>query len=295
MLSELDPSQDPVVGPVIADTAALPSFDAAARATLRFLQQQLPVGAWMVTRVSGPDWVVLRVLGEGYPVGDRDVFRWSDSMCSRMVRGEGPRVAPSVQAVQAYAAAPIGTLVQIGGYIGIPLTGGDGTLLGTLCAIDPAPLPDRARAMQDMLELQARLLASLLDLELGALRRVAVRPAQVVPPERRDDVMLQVRDEVVRHASPAAALVLAGLRRRDEPALLSALTSGERAVRLDQDLCAVLLPEVPEVLAQRRATGVLEQLHQRGVSARVGVAGVDPRTGDLHEAVERARRDLPAA
>ena len=182
MLTALDPSLDPVALPAIADTAALPTFDAAALATLTFLQDELPVGAWMVTRVSGEDWVVLRALSPSYPIADGDVFRWSDSFCSRMVRGEGPRVAVCSDEVPAYLAAPIGGVVIIGGYVGIPLTASDGRLLGTLCAIDPQPLPDRAQDLQPMMELQGRLLSSLLDLELRSVGDAWGRPRASLPP-----------------------------------------------------------------------------------------------------------------
>ena len=295
MLPVLDPSLDPDVRPVIADTAALPSFDAAARATLRFLQDLLPAGAWMVTRVSGADWVVLRVLSPGYAIGDGDVHVWSDSFCSRMVRGEGPRIAPRAQEVPAYAAAPIGQLVPIGGYVGIPLTAADGRLLGTLCAIDPEPLPEHYREQQPMLELQARLLSSLLDLELDAARQHRERPAEVLPASSLDELLATTGGRLARHASPASVLVVTGVGRLAEPAVLSVLAGGEVAVRLTDDSCAVLLTELSEGLAQRRATAVLEQLHRLGIDVCVGVAGVDPRTSDLHDAVVRARRDAALA
>ncbi len=50
-----------------------------------------------------------------------DVFAWSDSFCSRMVRGLGPRVAPVSEDVPAYRDAPIGRQVPIGAYVGVPL------------------------------------------------------------------------------------------------------------------------------------------------------------------------------
>ncbi len=293
MLTAIDPSRDPALAPHIADTAALPSFDAAALATLRFLQDQLPVGAWMVTRVSGADWVVLRVLSSAYPIDDGDVFRWSDSFCSRMVRGQGPRVAVRVDAVPAYVSAPIADLVPIGGYVGIPLTAADGRLLGTLCAIDPEPLPDSAVLLQPMLELQGRLLSSLLDLELQSSAS-ARRPAEVVPLAARDAVLAAWGPRLERHASPASVLLLDGLGALAEPALLRVLAAGETPVRVDDATCAVLL-ELPEGLAQRRATTLVEQLQRLGIGSRVGVAAVDPRTSDVEAALVRAGRDLAVA
>jgi diguanylate cyclase (GGDEF)-like protein len=54
-----------------------------------------------------------------------------------MIEGLGPCIAPDVALVPAYLEAPIGLQVQIGAYVGVPLNKADGTLFGTLCAINP--------------------------------------------------------------------------------------------------------------------------------------------------------------
>jgi diguanylate cyclase (GGDEF)-like protein len=54
-----------------------------------------------------------------------------------MVQGLGPSIAPDVGLVPTYLEAPIGNQVKIGAYVGVPLYKADGTLFGTLCAIDP--------------------------------------------------------------------------------------------------------------------------------------------------------------
>ena len=96
-------------------------FEAAARAVLGFLHARFGFDLWMVTRTEGEDWIVLHVEDHGYGVRPGTVFRWSDSFCSRMVQGLGPRVAPDAAGVPAYAEAPIGRQVRIGAYIGLPL------------------------------------------------------------------------------------------------------------------------------------------------------------------------------
>ena len=86
--------------------------------------------------------------------------------------------------------------------------------------------------------------------------------------------------------------MVGGVGQLAEPALLRVLTLGEAAVRLDAGRCAVLLPDLPVGLAHRRATAVVEQLQTLGIPVQVGVAGVDPRTGDPYDGLQRAERDL---
>lgn len=112
---------------------AYEDFESAASGVLTVLQQSLGFGLWMVTRTEGDAWIVLATADTAYGVAPGDVFRWSDSFCSRMVRGEGPRIAPDSRAVPVYAEAPIGQQVPIGAYVGMPMHLSDGSLFGTLC------------------------------------------------------------------------------------------------------------------------------------------------------------------
>jgi diguanylate cyclase (GGDEF)-like protein len=103
------------------------------------LKAFVPSRVWMVTRVHGDDWNVLLVDDAEDEIKAGMVFHWPDSYCSRMALGLGPRFAPDAQAVPEYAKAEINRLMRIGSYIGQPLLGTDGVLLGTLCAVDSAP------------------------------------------------------------------------------------------------------------------------------------------------------------
>ncbi len=144
------------------------SFDAAARAALKFLHDRLGFDLWMVTRTEGENWIVLQAEDHGYGVHDGAVFRWADSFCSQMVLGRGPCIAPSAMEVPAYATAPIGNVVDIGAYVGVPLTLEDGSLFGTLCAIDPAPQPEEIAEDLTLIEMISRMLSTILHAELNA-------------------------------------------------------------------------------------------------------------------------------
>lgn len=141
-------------------------FTSATHATIHFLREKFGFDLWMVTRTEGNDWIVLAVEDSHYGTREGAVFRWSDSFCSRMVAGLGPRIAPQSDLIQAYAEAPIADMLEIGAYVGVPITRKDGSLFGTLCAIDPAPQSEQIREGQALIELMADLLSSLLHAEL---------------------------------------------------------------------------------------------------------------------------------
>ena len=133
---------------------------------LEHLQARYPLMLWMVTRTEGEDWIILSAAGRGYGVGVGDVFRWTDTFCSRMVEQGAPRVAPSSADVPQYALAPISSEMDIGAYMGVPLTDATGELFGTVCAIDPRPQPPQLAAGEAELEILGRLLSTILSREM---------------------------------------------------------------------------------------------------------------------------------
>lgn len=100
------------------------------------------------------------------------MFNWADSFCSRMVEELRPQVAPSARDIPADLEAPIGQQVTIGSYIGVPVTREDGTLFGTLCAIDPLPKNNDICDDLPTIQLLERLFGSLLTRELKDLERL---------------------------------------------------------------------------------------------------------------------------
>jgi GGDEF domain-containing protein len=154
------------------DNIAFLDFRSAAQEVLKFLKERIGFDLWMLTRVEGDDWIVLQAEDTGYEVGTPTVLSWADSFCVHMVEGEGPEVAPSSELVPAYASAAIGKQLEIGAYIGVPLSKNDGSLFGTLCAIHPHPQPDAITTELPLVRLYARLLSSLLYAEQENNRQV---------------------------------------------------------------------------------------------------------------------------
>ncbi|WP_350647187.1 sensor domain-containing diguanylate cyclase [Pseudomonas sp. HY13-MNA-CIBAN-0226] len=143
-------------------------FEDTAREVLSFLRRRLGFDLWMVTRADGDDWTVLHCEDHGYEIQPGRVLSWSDSFCSEMVNGAGPRIAPNAALVPCYAAAPISQQLAINSYIGVPLLLSDGSLFGTLCAIDPSPQPEKIREDQELIEMVGKVLSKILQMELRA-------------------------------------------------------------------------------------------------------------------------------
>ena len=145
-------------------------FGPAAGDMLDFLHNRLGFSLWLVTRIEGDRWVVEQARDEGYGVKPGDSFRFGDTYCSKMIEGHGPHFAPEARAVPCYADAAIGKELPIAAYIGVPLRRADGSLFGTLCAIDPSPQPPTVGDELPLVELGGRILSSLLEKDAGERR-----------------------------------------------------------------------------------------------------------------------------
>lgn len=317
------PSLDAVGG-----ISPLLDFDAASRRVLAHLKSQLDLGLWMVTRTNGDDWIVLTALGERYGVSAGDVFRWTDSFCSRMVAGEGPRVAPASDDIEAYRDAPIGRQVSIGTYIGVPIMSEDGELFGTLCGIDPDRQSPDMGDILPLAELLSDLLSAILGHELAAV--AASRHAAELQERAERDGLTGVLNrsgwnEVVereaarlrRYGHGAAVVVvdLDGLKQANDAdghargdellrdlaaALVAASRGGDSVARLGGDEFALLAVETTPGTGAEIAERLRDELARRGVEASVGADDCRPG-GDLRAAwhaadlamyeEKRARRD----
>ena len=288
-------------------------FASASRQTMRFLRQRFGFQLWMVTRAEGEDWIVLHAEDHGYGVRAGQVLRWSDSFCSRMMRGLGPRIAPDCGQVAVYQTAPIAQLVKIGAYIGVPLTRADGSLFGTLCAFDPLPQPAAITQELALLELMAGVLSALLATELQAAE--AVRRAERAEAEAtRDsltglynrrgwDLLLRREEErCLRYGHPACVISIdldelkltndreghaAGdmLLMRTGEALRQVIRATDVAARLGGDEFAVLSIECDD--ASQLLARLRDKLAAGGVKASTGTAA---RRADLslQQAFEQA-------
>lgn len=290
-------------------------FTAAVRATLDFLNRELPLGTWMVTRVEGDDWIILDAVGDAYGVQAGDVLAWSDSFCSRMVRGEGPSLTAAASSVPAYAEAPIGRTLDIETYVGLPLVVEGGGLFGTLCGIDPAATDAPLTDLEPFLAHTARMLSTALsiDLERDHLQRrldlakaaSRIDPLTGLPNRRAFELMLRVEEVRARRlGAPAAVAVvdLDDLKARNDrlgheagdrylraaaQALAAAMRSTDAVFRIGGDEFAVIAAPCPAARAKSLSTRLRTALAEAEVTASVGVA-VRGAHMTMHEVVDQA-------
>lgn len=291
-----------------APLAPFRDFASAAAETLAFLQTKLGMGLWMVTRAAGDDWVVLSIAksDDAYVVEPGDVLRWSDSICSRMVDGLGPTVAPDVAAIAAYRDAPIVAALPIQAYMGLPICSENGALLGTLCAVDVRARRDLER-VEPTLEIAGRLLATVLTLELRAAeeaRRREAAEAEAMLDEltglwnrRAWDRFVAAEEERCRrygHPACVISLDIDGLKHANDTgghaagdalirgvadALRSSLRAHDVAARLGGDEFGALLIECTPEQARTVVDRMRSSLFAAGLSASIGVAKREARGG----------------
>jgi diguanylate cyclase (GGDEF)-like protein len=294
-------------------------FAAASKATMQFLRQRLGFKLWMITRTDGKDWIVLFADDHGYGVKAGQVYSWAETLCSRMVEGQGPHIAPDVASEPAYAKSPITDKIAVGAYVGVPLRRADGTLFGTLCAIDPEPQPERIRDDQDMVVLMGELLGGLLEAELSGVE--AVRKAERMDVDiTRDELtglynrrgwdMLVVREEerCRRYGHPACVVSIDlddlrfyndtqgyasgdALLIRCSKALKEVTRGSDVVARMGGDEFAMLMVECDYFDAQAMLLRVQETLAGYDVRASIGMAM--RKSGiDLEEALAMADAEM---
>lgn len=287
------------------DLQPFSDFESAAQATLEFLHQRLGFDLWMVTRTEGDDWIVLQAEDNGYGVQQSTVLSWADSFCSQMVQGNGPRVAPRAEEVDAYVSAPINQQLQISAYIGAPLTREDGSLFGTLCAVHPESQAHNLVEEQPLIELCAQLLSSVLTMELRLIEadrmRERAKAEALIDPltglyNRRGWERLVNAEEIrcrrYGHSACILVLDLDGLKRINDlkghqqgdaliqlagATIQSVLRESDIAARIGGDEFAVLGVECDALATDVLKRRLMRALIAAGVATSIGAAVREPQ------------------
>jgi len=89
----------------------------------------------LLTRFDNDRQIVENALGELPGLGLGDSIACSESLCARMLDG-APRAVTDMAQHPAYADVPARQRFGIKSYVGVPVLAADGTVVGTLCAID---------------------------------------------------------------------------------------------------------------------------------------------------------------
>ena len=217
------PSGDSVPTQVAPHLMPVRSFDRACRLVIDYLCEVAPMGVWAVTRVADGNQLVLASSGAGYPVHTGDAFRFSDSLCCRMVSGEGPRIAPDVAHTPGYTDVAEAAAIPIGAYAGTPIAAPDEELFGTVCGFHPQPQPESVMVDRSLLDLLSSLLSAVLagDLHATAVARELERARREADADvltgllnrRGWDRYLQVEEERFRRFGDPACVVVIDLDR----------------------------------------------------------------------------------
>jgi diguanylate cyclase (GGDEF)-like protein len=229
-----------------------------------------------------------------------------------MVRG-GPCVVADVSAHAPYAAAPI-VERGIGAYLGVPVQLDDGAV-GTLCGIDPKPVPVDVERWLPIVRLCAQMLATLWrhDVDLKETRRRAERaeleamtdPMTGIFNRRGWRELLSLEEERCRDEHTTAGVVVVDLDRlkqtndsqghaAGDELIQRAATEITRAVRavdvvarLGGDEFVVLVLDVGPIELARQAARIEQALRAAGVAATLGYSWRGPDL-DLGEAYREA-------
>ncbi len=277
------------------------NFEDASRAALAYLHRRFGFALWMVTRVDGDDWHILYTEDHGYDIGEGSSFRWSDSFCMRMVSGRSPRFAPRTTEIPEYVSAEIGHKIEIGAYIGMPLTLPDGTLFGTLCAIDPTEHGGLDALDRELIELVAKLLSTVLARETEAIERTRRLAASGHEMGRDGETglldgsgwqrVLVNEDARARHfGSPACVLTVmldpeaegasASTRLGETNEIIGRIVrETDFAARVGERTLAVLMIECDQQGGARLQRMLQDELDGVGLAASVGWAAREPDTG----------------
>ena len=279
---------------------AFPDVATAASAVLAFLRAELGFRWWAVSRVTGGTYAVLTTGDCEFPVAAGQQLPWAESLCRLVLDGVAPRIAPDVRAVPVYQATPLVHEWHVGAYLSVPLTVDGTSLFGTLCAVDDRPLPIEVTARLPLVELQARLLSTVLaaDLHVEDARRARERaevdalldPLTGLVNRRGWQRLLDREDDRCRrYGSVASVLVLdldglkavndqrghaAGdvLLQRTAGVLRDAFRSTDVVARLGGDEFGVLAVETDDAGARRECDRLQGLLADGGIDASVGAA-----------------------
>ncbi|MDP1876291.1 MAG: GGDEF domain-containing protein [Actinomycetota bacterium] len=276
-------------------------FRSAAQLVLSYLNANLPLALWSVTRVENGRQTFL-ILNEenGYAKVRGDSHAWEDSFCIHMAAGRAPAIATDAQAVPTYAMAGVNETTRIGTYAGAVIREPSGELFGAICGLDPdrhvddVALASAGPLLQMFGELLTLALANdrvhdQLAVELSSARVASETDALTGLANRRfwDRAIADEEIRFSRHADPTVAVMMDLDRlkhindthghaagddyiKASAGALRDCVKDHDVVARLGGDEFGILLRGCTTVLAAEVVDRIQQRLDTVGVSGSLG-------------------------
>lgn len=290
-------------------------FRAASELVLDYLNENMPLAFWSITRVENDRQTYLYLRDNDYGLTVGGSHPWQDSYCVHMVAGTAPRIAPDSRTIPAYAGAAVNQSVQIGAYAGAPIAEPDGSLFGAICGLDRVPrdtIADFGPTLNLLSELLTNTLATDRALQAAqqasnaALTCATTEPLTGLPNRRAwDQAITRLDQEYTTYADPTV-IVLIDLDRlttvNDGP---GGHTAGDRLIReaahimkrnlrghdflarLGGDEFGIILVNTSASLAPNIAARLTKALGRAAVPCSVGWSPHLP-DGTIHRTIELA-------
>jgi diguanylate cyclase (GGDEF)-like protein len=280
---------------VEANFGAFSDFNHAADEIMAAMHGLIGLEYWLVSRITGNDWVVLRTFGPGpYTVGQ--ALEYSSTICSHMIAGRGPNIVNDVSRNEHYASALIRSVHPISSYVGAPLIVG-GRVFGVLCALDPATRGTEIEAHERLIVTSART-------ERAESEAMIDEPTRLFNRRGWDRLIEREAKRAQRYGNQATMFVMdidglketndteghaAGdaLIRRVADVIVGVMRDNDVAARLGGDEFGVLAVETSAIDAQVLNDRFDAAFAEAGVSVSIGRAHCN-RTGGILEAIEAA-------
>ncbi len=145
-------------------------FSTASAAAVAYLRDLTKFELCAVTRLEGARSVFLSVTPSDYKVKSGDTFSWDAMLCSKVLTGEFPKYLCNIKRSQRHGdLSTSGLNLRVRAHVGVPLVLADRSVFGTICAMNPEPMPELSRLQIGAIELVARMLSTVLSLELQSL------------------------------------------------------------------------------------------------------------------------------
>ena len=275
-------------------------FAEQALATLAILREQFAFERWTIGRLVDDRLVVEFVDPSVEPLTVGSSFPWSETICARMVDGEGPCVAPSIAAVPIYAATPQCRQLGLGAYAGVPLYDREGLLWGTLCGTHPTALPAEPQVDEAFLRWIARSLTTHLVSPTSPCtvqeRNRRPGPSTILDTHMWSTLLEKEHERSARTGQPACVIELdvasavakAAVRRRrgrahrpGGPARGRIRPGCDFVARTGTTRVCVLAVNCPEEGARGLAQRLVAELEEGGINARAAIVELLPRAEAL--------------